>query len=131
MRNSVLLSIKPVFAERIFSGHKQYEFRKAIFKNRDVKRVYVYASAPVSQVIGEFEVDEILALDLDTLWHITQKHAGIPQEYFYDYFHGHDFGYAIKISRAVRYDSPLDLRRYFGVEYAPQSFVYVAQLATD
>jgi predicted transcriptional regulator len=35
----VVLSIKPGFAEKIFSGEKKFEFRRAIFKDRSVKTV--------------------------------------------------------------------------------------------
>lgn len=41
----VLLSIKPEFAEKIFSGEKKFEFRRSIFKDKTVKTVLVYASA--------------------------------------------------------------------------------------
>ena len=51
MQTNVLLSIKPEFAEKIFQGVKRYEFRKALFKNREVEKIIVYASAPVSKVI--------------------------------------------------------------------------------
>ena len=43
MQIEVLLSIKPKFAASIFSGNKKFEFRKAIFRNARVKKVYVYA----------------------------------------------------------------------------------------
>ena len=56
----VLLSIKPEFAEKIFNGTKKYEFRKSIFKNKDVDTVVVYASSPWQYVIGEFHIDKIL-----------------------------------------------------------------------
>ena len=32
----VLLSIKPKYVKSIIEGEKRYEFRKAIFKNRDI-----------------------------------------------------------------------------------------------
>ena len=32
----VLLSIKPEFAEKIFDGTKLYEFRRSIFKNKNI-----------------------------------------------------------------------------------------------
>ncbi len=54
MQINVLLSIKPKFAAAIFAGEKQFEFRRAIFKNTNVKKVYVYASKPIGLVIGEF-----------------------------------------------------------------------------
>lgn len=71
----VLLSIKPEFANKIFDGTKKFEFRKSIFKNKDIKTVVVYASSPVQRVIGEFEIERILNFDLDTLWSLTQDFA--------------------------------------------------------
>jgi hypothetical protein len=53
---SVLLSIKPEFVEKIFSGLKKYEFRRVIFKSKSVSRVVIYASSPVQRVVGEFAV---------------------------------------------------------------------------
>ena len=38
----VLLSIKPEFVEKIFSGEKLYEYRKAMFKNVNVSTVVIY-----------------------------------------------------------------------------------------
>ncbi len=52
------MSIKPEFAFKIFDGEKKFEFRKVIFKNPDIRTVVVYASSPVQQVIGEFEIDD-------------------------------------------------------------------------
>lgn len=125
MQTSVLLSIKPEFAEKIFRGVKRYEFRKALFKNRNVKKVMVYASAPISKVIGEFEIDDILELEKELLWKQTKKHSGIPKDYFDEYFSGREIGYAIKIRKSRLYRNPLDLYRHFNVKYPPQSFMYL------
>ena len=130
MQNNVLLSIKPIFAERIFSGQKQYEFRKAIFRDQSVKKIFVYASAPISQVIGEFYIEDILKLSPEKLWKITNKQAGISKDYFDQYFHGRSCGYAIKIGEAIRYESPLQLKTHFKLKQAPQSFAYVPNLHT-
>jgi len=93
----VVLSIKPEFAFKIFDGTKKFEFRKSIFKNENIKSVIVYASSPVQQVIGEFEIDEVLNYDLSTLWDLTQEHSGISEEFYYDYFANKEQGFAIKI----------------------------------
>lgn len=42
-----LLSIKPEYVDKIFSGKKGYEHRKAIFK-QDIKTIVVYSTQPVS-----------------------------------------------------------------------------------
>jgi predicted transcriptional regulator len=120
----VLLSIKPQFAERIFDGTKKYEFRRSIFKNQDVKTVVVYASSPVQKVIGEFEIDSIIKDDLEFLWQRTKKHAGIQENYFYDYFDNKEQGFAIKIRKTKRYKQPLCLRNDFNL-LPPQSFLYL------
>jgi predicted transcriptional regulator len=121
----VLLSIKPEFAEKIFSGEKQYEFRRVVFKNKDVTKIVVYASAPVSMVIGEFEIEHVISAEPNKLWDQTKAFAGITKEYFLEYFRGLDNGYAIKIKNFIRYSEAFDLESNFGVK-PPQSFVYLS-----
>ncbi|PKM47319.1 MAG: hypothetical protein CVV03_03635 [Firmicutes bacterium HGW-Firmicutes-8] len=120
----VLLSIKPEFANKIFNGLKKFEFRRLIFKRTDVEKVVVYASAPISMVIGEFEIDKILHEELPNLWNLTKKYAGITEEYFYDYFSDKNQGYAIKIKSSIKYETPYSLKSRYGIT-PPQSFVYV------
>lgn len=64
----VLLPIKPKFVAKIFSNEKQYEFKKVIFKNKQVKDVVIYTSSPVSKVVGEFTIDKIIENTTDKVW---------------------------------------------------------------
>lgn len=125
MQTSVLLPIKPQFVERIFDGSKQFEFRRRVFKNRNVTKIVVYATAPISKVIGEFEIEHILELEISRLWEHTKEYSGIPQAYFESYFDGKQTGYAIKIGKTCIYDKPLELEADFQIKHAPQSFMYV------
>lgn len=120
----VLMSIKPEFANLIFKGEKGFEYRKAIFKNPDIKTIIVYASSPVQKVIGEFDIEDILSFDLDTLWNKTQNRAGISKDYFQSYFSAKEMGYAIKIGKKRLYRKPKCLSSDFGI-IPPQSFAYV------
>lgn len=119
----VVLSIKPEFAEKIFEGTKKFEFRKSIFKNKDVETVIVYASSPVQKVIGEFDIEHIINDKLQELWDLTHLHAGITEEYFYDYFQNKEFGFAIKIKQYRKYKTPKNLKEDFNL-LPPQSFSY-------
>lgn len=119
----VVLSIKPEFAFKIFDGTKQFEFRKAIFKNPAVKKIIVYASSPVQQVIGEFEIDEILKFEKNKLWELTSEASGITEHFFFKYFEEKVDGYAIKIKNTTRYSTPKSLKRDFNL-LPPQSFAY-------
>jgi predicted transcriptional regulator len=120
----VLLSIKPEFAFKIFDGVKRFEFRKIIFKKPNVKTVVVYASSPIQQVIGEFEIEDILTSAPGNIWELTKKHSGISEEFFYEYFADRDIAHAIKIRKATKYDKPLSLKESFNVA-PPQSYLYL------
>lgn len=122
----VLLSIKPEFANEIFNGSKKYEYRRRIFKRNDVTTVVVYASSPVSQVVGEFDIDDILYDHVDSLWKETKEHSGITEAYFFTYFEQRETGYAIKIKSCNRYEQPQSLESTYGI-LPPQSFAYVEE----
>ncbi len=124
----VLLSIKPEFAEKIFNGTKKYEFRRSVFKNKDVKIVIVYASSPVQRVIGEFEIEKIINDEIHNLWNKTKKLSGISKDFFFEYFKNKKRGYAIKIKKTTRYDEALLIRDNFNTN-PPQSFVYLEERA--
>ena len=120
----VLLSIKPEFANKIFEGTKKFEFRRSIFKDRNVRTVIVYASSPVQRVIGEFEISQILTLCKEQLWELTKLHAGIEKEFFDEYFWDKDFANALEIESVSIYPNPLDLLKDFQIKTPPQSFQY-------
>ena len=121
----VLLSIKPQFVQEIFNGNKKFEYRKAIFKNRDIKTVVVYATMPVGKIVGEFEIDSILIEHPSLIWKKTNKYAGISSEYFNKYFNGRDKAYAIKIKSVQEYEYPICPYTNNDNFTAPQSFKYM------
>jgi predicted transcriptional regulator len=120
----VLLSIKPEFAEKIFSGEKKYEFRRVLFKNKQIRTIIVYASSPVQKIIGEFEIEQILSEDPETLWQQTKEHSGITRDFFFSYFRNKATAHAIKVKCARRYRQPLCIKKDFNTS-PPQSFQYI------
>lgn len=118
----VALSIKPEYVAEIKAGRKRFEYRKAIFKQK-VEKVYIYASAPVSKVVGEFEPVDVLQGKPDDIWEKTKKFSGITEDFFYEYFAGRDVAYAIVIQNLKMYDKPKELPFH-----APQSFRYIESL---
>ncbi len=81
---NVLLSIRPKYAEAIFSGLKRYEFRRTIFRRKDAERVYVYSNSSVGKIVGSFEIEEILKGTPEEIWtRCHRQHKGIhrgPEE---------------------------------------------------
>ena len=70
----VLLSIKPEFVEKIFSGEKLYEYRKATFKNEDISSVVIYSTMPVGKIVGEFKFKKIHIDSIEIIWNETKQH---------------------------------------------------------
>lgn len=119
----VLLSIKPEFANKIFNGTKKYEFRKSIFKE-DIKIIVVYVSYPVQEIVGEFEIENILTGKVNKIWNMTKKFSGITKQYYDEYFENKDEANAICIGRIKKYKNSKTLSD-FGIVFPPQSFVYI------
>lgn len=120
----VLLSIKPGFAKKIFSGEKQYEYRRVIFKQK-VDSIVVYSTSPDAKIIGEFEMEEILFSDVESIWKRTETGSGIDYDHFKAYFRYRADGYAIKIKRPTLYETPVNPHEMFDPFRAPQSFCYI------
>lgn len=125
----VLLSIKPEHVENIFNGSKKFEFRRRIFGRKDVNVVVVYATKPVGKIVGEFDLDDVLADTPDTIWHVTSSASGISKSYFDDYFGGRDRAFALKIGEVRRYDQPVEPYEVIQNFTPPQSYMYVCNLS--
>lgn len=121
----VLLSIKPEYAEKIFSGEKRYEFRKAVFKNQHIQTVVVYATMPVGKIIGEFNIKQILKDEPEHIWEITKEFSGINKSFFNEYFNGRNFAFAIEVDKPKLYKKPINPKEEFERFTAPQSFMYL------
>ncbi len=121
----VLLSIKPQYVEEIFNGSKKYEYRKAIFKNRDVKTIVIYATMPIGKIVGEFDIDEIIEKHPSDIWDETSEYSGVSEEFYSQYFEGRDKGYAIGIKKLKQYKKPKCPHSLYDNFTAPQSFKYI------
>ena len=121
---NVLLSIKPKYAEAILKGEKQYEFRKVIFKDRKVERIYIYSSSPVKRIVGVFVVGDIIEDHPKRIWKKCKEKSGINEEDFFNYFNGNEKGYAIRIDNLEPVEYPIDPKSLSSDFIPPQSFCY-------
>ncbi len=121
---SVLLSIKPKYIEEIENGSKLYEFRRVIFK-QDIEEIYVYATAPIKQIVGKICIDKIIEDTPQNLWSNYKKSAGINKKDFFEYFSGKEKGYAIKIKHFESFDKPINPYHENPKFVPPQSYAYI------
>ncbi|MBW1616947.1 MAG: ASCH domain-containing protein [Deltaproteobacteria bacterium] len=122
----VLLSIKPEFVDKIFSGEKFYEYRKAIYNKRDIKKILIYSTKPVGMIVGEFYVEDIIEEHPDTIWERTKEYSGVKKKFYDNYFKGRKKGYAIKIGEKKIYKNPINPYDTFNSFTPPQSFLYLS-----
>lgn len=120
------MSIKPIYAERIFNGEKKFEYRKNIFKKKDIDTVVVYATKPVGKVIGEFKISRIIKDKPSLIWEETKLNSGICESDYFEYFKERENAIAIGIKNIKIYDRPLELGEINPeIKNPPQSFRYI------
>ena len=85
-RESILISIKPRFAVKIFSGEKTVELRKCAPKIKKDDYVMIYVTAPVKELWGICRVKEIIKDDTDKLWNLVHGKAGITEKEYQNYY---------------------------------------------
>nr|DAW56320.1 MAG TPA: hypothetical protein [Caudoviricetes sp.] len=121
----IMLAIKPEYVEKIFDGLKRYEYRRRI-PNHPVSQIVIYETAPVSKIVGEVDVDEMLGTAPHVLYDMTKKWAGISEEGYNDYFKGSNVAYAYSINYPTIFSRPVSIKEY-GLRGAPQSYVYLEE----
>ena len=122
---NILLSIKPKYVEEIFEGNKRYEFRKVIFRNREVSKVYIYSTSPEKKIVAAFKVGNIIEDHPSRLWQRLKDEAGIEEDEFFRYFEGCDRGFAIEIEDLKRLERPINPKEHIPGFVPPQSFYYL------
>ncbi len=122
---AVILSIRPEYIEKIFTGLKKYEFRKHLAKE-NVDIIFLYCTAPVSKIVGTAVIEERLSSAPSTLWEQTKEFAGITRAKYREYFFGYKKAYAYKLGKVERFKTEKTLEE-IKLSTAPQSFVYVKE----
>ena len=124
---NVILSIRPKYAESILRGDKRYEFRKSIFKDPQVERIYIYSTSPVMRIVGYFTVKGIFEKSPESLWSDYHAQAGIDEVEFFAYFSDREHGFAIGIGDVHTFPEPVDPNEVIPGFRAPQNFMYLPE----
>jgi predicted transcriptional regulator len=126
---TLLFSIQPYWAEKIFQGSKTIELRRK--KPRFIEagqNIFFYVSSPVKSLVGSVIVDGVLDLPKEELWEVVKENASITREEFENYFQGTENGIGIILKEVKEFRSPLKLNRIreLYIDFnPPQSFCYL------
>ena len=124
----LLLSVRPIYAEKIVRGAKTVELRRRFpVTVGSGSIVLIYATSPERAIVGRARVGSINRMPLATLWREHGNAACVEREDFDDYFNGLATGIAILLTDVARFRSALpavELLKRFGFR-PPQSFMYL------
>jgi predicted transcriptional regulator len=120
----VLLSIKPEYSKKIFSGEKKFEFRKCKPKC-PIDGVIVYETSPTKKLVGSFNVKKIHSGSPEQIWEKCKNLSGIKQLDYVKYCHGTKIIHAFEIERASKFENPHNPFDKTSDFRPPQNFFYL------
>jgi predicted transcriptional regulator len=129
MNKVLLLSIRPVHSEKIFSREKRVELRRLRPAVQKGDLVLVYTSSPSCELTGAFIVDKVDSAAPAILWEKVRASCGLTRMQYNAYYRGSKVAFGIRIERAWRLEVPLKLaclRRHSAQFHPPQSYRYFA-----
>jgi len=124
----ILLSVKPDMAEAILASRKRWEYRRVPPKTGAGARAIVYASQHRKEIVGEFEIVEILTLPVERLIQRTIHETPHTAAQVRAYFARREIGSALKVAHPQKYARPISLaeiREQVPGFSPPQSFRYL------
>ena len=83
----ILMSIKPHYADLIYTERKRFEYRKKAPKLVDLP-ILLYETAPVQKVTGIIADWSILQASPEAVWTYSKTHSGLTADRFSGYYEG-------------------------------------------
>jgi predicted transcriptional regulator len=127
--DKILLSMRPIYAERVFSGAKQVEIRRKFPRRWRGRQAVVYGTQPLGSLMGEVTLTEITPGSPDQIWDQFGSKAGCTYEEFAAYVGTSSEVFAIELSGLKPYIAPLGIAQIshlIGEDlHPPQSFIDV------
>lgn len=127
MSRVLLISVKPEFAEKIFTGTKRIELRKSRPRVAAGDIVIVYSTLPEKAVVGICAVKEVLTETPVALWKNYHEELGIDKKRYFEYYKDIGIAVGIVLTSTQRFleKIPLEtIRKDFPQFSPPQTFKY-------
>ncbi len=120
----ILLSIKPEYTKKIFSGEKKYEFRRQR-PNSIIEMALIYECAPSKNIVGWFTVKRILSGSPKEIWEKCKNSGGIERKKYFAYCNGRKVIYALEIDSILQFKTPINPFDICSDFRPPQNFSYL------
>lgn len=125
---AVLISIRPNYVKKIFSGEKKIEFRRR-WPTQPVETLFIYATAPIQRIVGLAKVVRVTQGTPTQLWNLAKEiGSGISRRKLFAYLNGSRKGVAIELGKFKPVPGGIDPRLCFGPGFRPpQSYRYLKE----
>ena len=112
--NILLLSIKPKYAHKIFTGEKKVELRRVKTRLETGDIVVIYITSPQKKLAGFFQVKNVDYFnnnkkERNKIWQEIETKSGITKQEFTNYYQGARLGVMIFIDVVKKFDHPIRL----------------------
>jgi predicted transcriptional regulator len=130
LKDALLISVRPRFAEMIFAGTKTVELRRIRPRLGNGDLVFVYVSSPAKALEGAFEVSQVVSGTPTSIWRRFNGGTGLSKREFDTYFEGKQTAFAIVIHQHWKLPIPVRLamlRKFKDGFHPPQSYHYICR----
>jgi predicted transcriptional regulator len=127
-REALLLSVRPVFVDRILDGTKTVELRRVRPDVVAGQNILIYSSTPTMALLASAIVARVDVSDPENLWQHVRHAAGVSKAEYAAYFTGAGRAAAIWLSHVRALSRPIalrELRERWPWFRPPQSYCYV------
>ncbi len=108
--STLLMTLRPPYAERVLEGRKRIEIRRKFSPRWKGHRFVIYASSPVQRLVGEACIADVSVDHPDRVWTRWSTQIGCTRAEYEAYTRGADRVFAIHLSGATRYEEPIGLQ---------------------
>ena len=120
-RRLALIPLLPQYWDMYRDGSKIWELRKVTHSPRGVDGLIIYATAPVSRIVGEVDLVSSHVGHYGTGWEDAQDGCGITRKQYDLYYQDQEIAIAYRLGNVYEYPTG------FWMLPAPQGFRYLRQ----
>lgn len=120
----IMISVSPKHADILLDDSSKNVFFYKVTPVNNVKRVLVYATAPIKAVVGEFDLSEIKISALSTAWKNYSSKSIFTKKEFDEYYKDKKEAHAMIAGKSFRYSKPKKIEDY-NMSKGPSGFQYL------
>ncbi len=106
----------------LYGGSKKFEYRRSNVRLTPGQKCFIYESAPISQVTGQFIVESVDRISLSEVRDLETSPALVGE--VESYLENAKYSVAIKPTAVLKFSKGLSLSE-FGLSRPPQSYQFV------